>query len=734
VKSGSPEKAKSVQMKQTSINALIYKNYLKSALIPIFILEAALLLLYFGINFYISEKNQVTLLNEATTNIQGIASREVATINQQLKEIADLSIIMQQDHQSFFSHPDFCFTPNAQPDFAYHENGAFFKTKDNGGSSLYYASTTRIGAAERHKARCSESLDLLLKSIVDTSPIVTQAYLNTWDDMNRLYPFMEDAPRQYGSALNTEGYNFYYEADAEHNPGRNPVWTCAYLDPAGQGWMASSIIPIYNGDFLEGVSGLDVTINSFVQHILNLRFPWDAATLMVDKTGTILAMQKRAEEIFQLQELGSHAYSESIKKTIEKPENFNLLNNPDRALADQFSKLFASKAHIAAIHIAGVDYLVSQEIVTETGWRMLTLIDKAKVFAPITSLKELSNKLGIGAIATVVLFYLLFFFFLLKKSKKMTALIATPIKKLSRVTQQLETHLKSDQLDPSGILEIDALAENFNTMSLELEHRTQDLILTRDRADDANKAKSEFLANMSHEIRTPMHGIMGMTSLTLKTELSDKQRRYLDIVQSSAEHLKCILDDILDFSKVEAGKMELTEQPFVVNDVIRHSINIIKPAAKEKSVTLSVQVDKETPQALIGDPVRLGQILINLLNNAVKFSEPAGKVILKVATEEKSATDVLLKVAVEDKGIGIAPKHLEKLFQSFSQVDGSSTRKHGGTGLGLAISKRLVKLMRGEISVDSAEGHGSTFSFSVPLKRTEIPEDIPERKEPGPIQ
>ncbi len=488
-------------MKSINIQTLIYRNYLKSSIIPIVVIEVTLLLLYFGINFYISERNRTTMLDEATKNIEEIASREVASINQQLIEVADLALIMKRDHEAFFAHPEACYLPNGRAEFKVHENGAFFKPTDNGGGSLYYAGTTSIGEKEQHKALCSEMLDPLLVSIVSTSSIITQAYLNTWDDMNRLYPFMPDAPSQYGSAIHMEDYNFYYDADSSHNPEHKPVWTGAYLDPAGQGWMVSLIVPVYRGDFLEGVSGLDVTIDAFVQNILNLQFPWDAGTFMVDKGGTILAMQSKVEQVFKLKELGGHNYSESIKETIEKPKEFNLLNSSNDSLKKQFSQLFASQGKISSIDIGGVDYLVSQEIVGETGWRMMTLIEKNKVFAPITKLKSLSDKIGLAAILAMIVFYVVFFMFLLARSRKLTDIIATPITKLSDLTQDLGKHLKSGRLELSGVTEVDTLTTNFNTMSKELKTAISQAQAARQEADSVISNFLDSLLVVDNDLR-----------------------------------------------------------------------------------------------------------------------------------------------------------------------------------------------------------------------------------------
>lgn len=256
----------------------------------------------------------------------------------------------------------------------------------------------------------------------------------------------------------------------------------------------------------------------------------------------------------------------------------------------------------------------------------------------------------------------------------------------------------------------------YETVNEQLKQSHKMIMETCEEAMIANSVKRNFLESMNHEVRTPMNAIIGLTNLLLEDDLLEKQKEFLQIIENSAQLLLEFFNDILDYSNIETGKVDLVTAPFEIKTMLERVLNEFKVQADSKNLDLLINIDEEVPHVLEGDSTRLYQIMINLTGNAIKFTE-AGKVNIIIKQEHCEGDNITLNVSISDTGIGIADNKKERLFKPFSQVDPSSTRKYYGPGLGLVISRQLIEMMDGEIGVESTEGAGSTFWFSLPLKK-----------------
>ncbi|MCE1166686.1 MAG: sensor histidine kinase [Sphingobacteriia bacterium] len=701
--------------KQASFKQLIKKEFVRSALIPIIIIELMLLILYFSINAYKTYRTRITLLQEVKLNIGEIASREAGNINMELSKISGYANLIKRENERFFKDPSKFTLPDVKPVLKVAPNGTMYKENNNGGGSIYYSGLTKFGSEQFKKAEMTEAFDPLFKAVVDIDSNAVAVYINTWDNMNRYYPFIDKTYEQYMPNMDITSYNFYYLADAKHNPSRQVVWTDAYLDPAGMGWMASCIIPVYKENFLEGVVGIDVTIEKFTQNILALKIPWQGSAFLVDEAGTILAMPESVEKLLGLSELKKHIYNNAIKENTYKPEDFNLLKNS--SIPDGLKAVVKENRAIEEVLLGGHHYIVSQNRIKETGWRFLTLIDKEVVLAPVNHLTYQSNMLGYGAILFLILFYLPFFIYLIRKAESISGKISSPIEYLIDTTRDISRKFQSTNLEHVGLLELDELADNFNVMTKKLNEVYQEqeekisegvkqlrekdhMIIKQSR----QAAMGEMIGNIAHQWRQPLNSIgVIVQNIEDAYNYDELTKEYMvekiNNVMTLLSYMSHTIDDFRNFFKPDKEK-----QSFSIAESVRSSLSFMDANFSHNNIKVDVDVVEDIK--IWGYPNEYAQVLLNILNNArdiikereIKYGE------IKIRVNASYSRSV---VEIEDNGGGIRPDVIEKIFEPYF------TTKEMGTGLGLYMSKMIVeKNMGGELKVEN-RGDGAVFTLLI---------------------
>jgi signal transduction histidine kinase len=437
----------------------IWRSYFRASLLPLLIVEVALISLYFISNEITNRENIQAIRTVAEQDVAKTAMREAAGINRQLEGIARATEFLRQ-HTAIVMAGDKPFELDNPARFAYSEDGAFYTTKDTGGAAVFYSGYVPIGDRERKKAYRSAGLDDAYIGIKNAFPLIVQLYYNTHDSLNRIYPYFE-VLSQYPSRMNIPSYNFYYEADAQHNPQRKVVWTDVYVDPAGMGWMTSCIAPVYSNDFLEGVVGLDITVDAIIADVLDLKVPWNGYGLLVSRNGTIIALPKAGEPDWGVKEFTKHDYSEAIQKDTFKPASFNIFER-DKNVA--LSKDLREKPNGTVHTDLNGKRIVSWATIPETGWKLLITVPESEVYATSTSLAARLNRLAWLMLGGMLVFYIIFFTFLYRRARQMTEFISKPLEAIDSMVTNVAAGNYQQHVPDFSVAELNRTAEGIVQM------------------------------------------------------------------------------------------------------------------------------------------------------------------------------------------------------------------------------------------------------------------------------
>ncbi len=591
-------------MNKIILEKLIYKNYLKTALTSILFIEIILVIIYFSANRNMVDSSINFILNDVKKSAYINVNNLTSMTEHRFHDIENAVTLLQNEHQNFFIN-NYKLRNSTNPVFKYSENGMYFKSINNLGSSVVVSKNTIITPKIKSKLENSELLDNTIKLIVENNEMITSAYFNSHDNIVRYYPFIEDIFNVFPSVIDMKNYNFYYKANLENNPKKKLVWTDIYLDPVGKGWMLSVIAPVYNNGFLEGVIGVDLTVNSIINNFLDFELPYNGSSFLIDKNGKIIAMTEKIKEIFNIKNSSKYQFLENKKiknKRYENKEN-NIFEYPNEKFVNNLKKIVNGSTFSHENIINDNKYMLFSKKIEKTSWFLISLIDEEEIISEVLELENYYKELGYLIILFICIFYILFFIYLYIKSKSFVLTINTPILKIIEMTKSLGKNKKNKKLEACGILELDTLSENFNNLSNELEERTRKLV-----ESETKRLLNEKLANTD-----------ALTDVYNRRFLEDFSNNYLKILKREGKKLSLLVIDIDDFKNIndtyghEVGDTVIKDLVTRINNVIRDNDILVRYGGDEFIVLL--------PSSDIYNAKKIGEKIIKNINTTNHLEE-----------------------------------------------------------------------------------------------------------------
>lgn len=616
----------------------------------------------------------------------------------------------------------------------------------------------RVGEETLREIMLTEYMDILFNSVAATNPYAVQLYINTAGQLSRGMPFVDgqfqwvDATEQFKHLPDVTAFDFYYLADAEHNPDRGPAWTELYWDPAGLGWMVSSIAPVYRGDELMAVTGIDITLQRIVEGVVGLQVEQTGFAFLMSGTGQAIAFPERAAEFLQFRGSfeGEFKENEAFQHQLSEVRDAQFQRLIERMRSGEqglrtYSDPDTEQAFFFAYHPIPV-----------TGWSVGIVVPVQEVIAPALSTnakieqsrERTADALDARAQSLVQTFLWLLFavvLALIPLAVIFARSISRPISVLADGARQVGAGALDHRIQLSSGDEIEALAVTFNQMAADLQAKIDETERANLELTQLDQLKSKFISMASHELRTPLIAIQGYVDLIRDGKggnISQEQRKMLDTVSRNATRLARIVSELLDVSRIEENKLVLHRTPLALSEIVREIADEQRPYLDSRGHQLRLELDDRLP-LVNGDRDRLAQVVINLLGNAIKYTPDRGQLSIRLEAEtQRSDTDPTssewVHLTVSDSGIGIKEEDIGKLFQRFSTL--GDVTKHrtdksafmaGGTGLGLSIVQGIVQAHDGRIWVESEYGKGSRFHVLLPALAGDVQAAPVETRRPA---
>lgn len=728
-------------MEKPSLSAFVLRHYLRSALVPVLSIELLLVTIYFGVTSWIERTSVATMESELSATLPFLARDQALLIDADFQSILKGTRHFAERHREVEIHRGRQDHPDEAPVFERSPNGALYQVNRAGGSSLFFPKSAHVGPRQLELARATAFLGPLYRHMVEDYPNVAAAYYNTADDMNRLHPYIEDVWKQYPESLHMADYNFYYLADARHNPGGGPRWTGAYLDPAGNGWMVSCIAPVRVADTLAGVVGLDVTIKSIVDDLLGQKLPWNGAAFLADDSGTILAMPGPVESFLGLAELKDHVYDEAISEEKRKPGDYNLLAQRNPALAATFRGFYADTSRLRTVEVDGEEVFLVQAAIPATGWRVFLMVRASDVFASVAGQSRTTSRIGWMVVAAMVVFYAGFFAWLRGKASQVARTLAAPIEELAVATERLGGESSALPVREAGIRELDRLTGNFNVLESQLAERSSQLVESRVEAGlRAREAELAYARGLFESASGYLHNVGNLT-----TRLSSASMDLEEVARSGSQYpemfrrireegpgpalerlesvlvgrvfpkLRAIGELVENVRKAIHQTIEHQQATFLearhpqpadavdLGALLRGLCEEFGPDARDRALVLETRLAEGV--VVVNNRNQLAHGFRNGLRNAFDAigTRPDGSIRVVV---EPRGRDGRAVVTIADDGVGLELQGRERLFTA------GHTTKPDGHGLGLHSFAVFLSANNGRAKLES-EGPGRGASLIV---------------------